>query len=57
MLVTSDRDRPRRDERIYYEFGKREHVLDAYTRVADLLGKYLRELPDGGSSRPYEPSE
>ncbi|WP_280586596.1 hypothetical protein [Halorubrum sp. Boch-26] len=32
-------------------------TLDAYTRVADLFAKYLREFPDDGSSRPYEPPE
>jgi hypothetical protein len=36
-------------------FGKRGNVLNAYTRVADLFAKYLRKLPDDGSSRPYEP--
>ena len=38
-------------------FGELDHVLDAYTRVADLFAKYLRRLPDDGSSRPYEPPE
>ncbi|MDZ5809833.1 prolyl oligopeptidase family serine peptidase [Halorubrum sp. AD140] len=38
-------------------FGKLEDVVDAYTRVADLFAKYLRELPDDGGSRPYEPPE
>jgi len=47
----------RRYEGEPHGFGKREHVLDAYTRVADLFAKYLRELPDDGSSRPYEPPE
>ncbi|MFC7187468.1 S9 family peptidase [Halorubrum yunnanense] len=47
----------RRYEGEPHGFGELEHVLDAYTRVADLFAKYLRELPDGGSSRPYEPPE
>ncbi|WP_144797453.1 S9 family peptidase [Halorubrum depositum] len=47
----------RRYEGEPHGFGRRENVLDAYTRVADLFAKYLRELPDDGSSRPYEPPE
>lgn len=47
----------RRYEGEPHGFGKREHVLDAYTRVADLFAKYLCKLPDDGSSRPYEPPE
>jgi len=38
-------------------FRKREHVVDGYTRVADLFAKYLRWLSDDGSSRPHEPPE
>jgi dipeptidyl aminopeptidase/acylaminoacyl peptidase len=34
-------------------FGKRENVVDAYTRVADLFAKYLGTAPDDGSSRPH----
>ena len=47
----------RRYEGEPHGFGELEHVLDAYTRVADLFAKYLRKLPDDGSSRPYEPPE
>ena len=47
----------RRYEGEPHGFGEREHVVDAYTRVADLFAKYLRRLPDDGSSRPYEPPE
>lgn len=47
----------RRYEGEPHGFGEVAHVLDAYTRVADLFAKYLRELPDDGSSRPYEPPE
>jgi len=34
-------------------FLKRENVLDAYSRVADLFAKYLQVDPDDGSSRPH----
>ena len=47
----------RRYEGEPHGFGQREHVVDAYTRVADLFAKYLRRLPDRGGSRPYEPPE
>ncbi|MFC6890542.1 S9 family peptidase [Halorubrum trueperi] len=47
----------RRYEGEPHGFGEVEHVLDAYTRVADLFAKYLRRFPDDGSSRPYEPPE
>ncbi len=47
----------RRYEGEPHGFGELDHVLDAYTRVADLFAKYLRRLPDDGSSRPYEPPE
>ncbi|WP_418281992.1 prolyl oligopeptidase family serine peptidase [Halorubrum sp. DTA98] len=36
-------------------FRRRDTVVDAYTRVADLFAKYLRHDPDDGTSRPYEP--
>jgi dipeptidyl aminopeptidase/acylaminoacyl peptidase len=38
-------------------FLKRENVLDAYSRVADLFAKYLEVDPDDGSSRPHRPDE
>ncbi|MFW5938849.1 MAG: prolyl oligopeptidase family serine peptidase [Halolamina sp.] len=38
-------------------FSRRENVVDAYTRVADLFAKYLRIDPDDGSSRPHQPDE
>ncbi|WP_425493261.1 alpha/beta hydrolase family protein [Halorubrum ezzemoulense] len=47
----------RRYEGEPHGFGELDHVLDAYTRVADLFAKYLRRLPDDGSSRSYEPPE
>ena len=47
----------RRYEGEPHGFGQLDNVLDAYTRVADLFAKYLRRLPDDGSSRPYEPPE
>ena len=36
-------------------FQRRESIVDAYTRVADLFAKYLRRYPDDGSSVPHEP--
>ncbi|MFC7069324.1 S9 family peptidase [Halobaculum lipolyticum] len=38
-------------------FGQREHVVDAYTRVADLFAKYLDVDPDDGGSRPHPTDE
>ncbi|MFB6156210.1 MAG: alpha/beta hydrolase family protein, partial [Haloferacaceae archaeon] len=38
-------------------FTQREHVVDAYTRVADLFAKYLQVDPDDGSSRPHTGEE
>ncbi|MFC6785046.1 S9 family peptidase [Halobaculum halobium] len=38
-------------------FGRRENVVDAYTRVADLFAKYLRVDPDDGSSSPHPTDE
>ncbi|UPW00557.1 S9 family peptidase [Halorussus gelatinilyticus] len=38
-------------------FLKRENVLDAYSRVADLFAKYLEIDPDDGSSRPHSPDD
>lgn len=34
-------------------FSKRENVVDAYTRCADLFAKYLQVDPDEGSSQPH----
>jgi len=47
----------RRYEGEPHGFGDREHVVDAYTRVADLFAKYLRVDPDDGSSRPHPTDE
>ncbi|WP_135824498.1 S9 family peptidase [Halorussus ruber] len=38
-------------------FLKRENVVDAYSRVADLFAKYLEVNPDDGSSRPHRPDD
>ncbi|UPV74522.1 S9 family peptidase [Halorussus limi] len=38
-------------------FLRRENVLDAYSRVADLFAKYLEVNPDDGSSRPHRPDD
>ena len=38
-------------------FQRRENVLDAYSRVADLFAKYLQVDPDDGSSSPWTPPE
>lgn len=45
----------RRYEDEPHGFQRRDSVVDAYTRVADLFAKYLRRYPDDGSSVPYEP--
>ena len=45
----------RRYEDEPHGFRRRDSVVDAYTRVADLFAKYLRRYPDDGSSVPYEP--
>ncbi|MFB6201231.1 MAG: LpqB family beta-propeller domain-containing protein [Halorhabdus sp.] len=36
---------------------RRENVMDAFTRVADLFAKYLQEDPDAGGSSPHVPDE
>jgi len=41
------------DER--HVLTRRENVMDAFTRVADLFAKYLIEDPDDGSSSPHVP--
>ena len=38
-------------------FVSQDAFVDAYTRVADLFAKYLRNQPDDGSSRPHETDE
>jgi len=43
------------DER--HVLTRRENVMDAFTRVADLFAKYLQEDPDEGSSDPHVPGE
>lgn len=45
----------RRYEGEPHGFGDRQHIRDAYTRVADLFAKYLRVDPDDGSSQPHPP--
>ncbi len=35
-------------------FARRENILDAYGRVADLFAKYLKVDPGGGGSNPRE---
>ena len=47
----------RRYEGEPHGFQRRENVLDAYSRVADLFAKYLQVDPDNGSSRPWTPPE
>jgi len=43
------------DER--HVLTRRENVMDAFTRVADLFAKYLKENPDTGTSQPHTPGE
>lgn len=43
------------DER--HVLTRRENVMDAFTRVADLFAKYLKEDPDAGASQPHTSTE